>query len=62
MACLISERVTVCVPTVDAWSRFYARCPVCRVRRLCLEESQGLVRLALYLSDLRHGLDGRRVS
>jgi hypothetical protein len=40
MTCLISERVVVCRPTVDAWSRFFTRCPVCKVRRLCLEEFQ----------------------
>lgn len=40
MTCLISERVIVCVPHVDAWSRFYTRCPVCKTRRLCLEEFQ----------------------
>jgi len=40
MTRLISERVVVCRPTVDAWSRFFARCPVCKVRRLFLEEFQ----------------------
>ena len=40
MTCLTSERVVICVPSVDAWSRFYARCPVCKVRRLCLNEFQ----------------------
>jgi len=40
MTCLIGERVVVCMPHTDAWSRFYTRCPVCKTRRLCLEEFQ----------------------
>jgi hypothetical protein len=40
MTCLVSERIVVCRQTVDVWSRFFARCPVCGVRRLCLEEFQ----------------------
>lgn len=40
MTCLTSGTLTICVPHVDAWSRFFTRCPVCQVRRLCLEEFQ----------------------
>lgn len=34
------EKIVVCRPHMDAWSRFFARCPVCKTRRLCLEEFQ----------------------
>ena len=40
MACAIGETIVICRPHMDAWSRFFARCPVCKVRRLCLEEFQ----------------------
>jgi len=40
MACFESGNVTICRPHVDAWSRFYARCPCCRKRRLILSEFQ----------------------
>ena len=40
LTCLHAKNLVVCVPTLDAWSRFFIRCPVCKVRRLCLEEFQ----------------------
>lgn len=40
MTCLTGGTLVVCRPTVDAWSRFFTRCPVCKTRRLCLEEFQ----------------------
>jgi hypothetical protein len=40
MTCCVGEKIVICRPSVDAWSRFFARCPVCKVRRLCLEEFQ----------------------
>lgn len=40
MTCLHAKNLVVCTPTVDAWSRFFTRCLVCKVRRLCLEEFQ----------------------
>jgi hypothetical protein len=32
--------VVICVPHTDAWRRKVLRCPVCKVRRLCLGEFQ----------------------
>lgn len=40
MACETGENITICRPHMDAWSRFFMRCPVCKTRRLCLEEFQ----------------------
>ncbi len=40
MPCLEGKDIIVCVPTVDAWRRVFARCPVCRTRRLVLGEFQ----------------------
>lgn len=40
MTCAVNEHIAICRPTLDAWSRFFTKCPVCKVRRLCLEEFQ----------------------
>lgn len=40
MTCAIGENIVICRPTLDAWSRFFTKCPRCKVRRLCLGEFQ----------------------
>lgn len=40
MTCLVSEKLVICRPHVDAWERFFTRCPCCRRRRLVLGEFQ----------------------
>lgn len=40
MTCAVGENIVICRPTVDAWSRFFTRCPVCKTKRLCFGEFQ----------------------
>ena len=40
MTCAVNEHIAICRPTLDAWRRVFARCPVCKTRRLVLGEFQ----------------------